>query len=471
MTINSTEIKKFTNQTWDNSILPVLHDYIKIPCKSPNFAPQWQAEGYIEKAIELLADWCRQQNVKGMQLNIHRLPERTPVLIMDIAGDSEKTVLLYGHMDKQPEMVGWREGLGPWQPVIENNRLYGRGGADDGYSTFAALTAIKALQEQNLPHPHCVILIEACEESGSADLPYYIEYLKDQMGEPDLIICLDSGCGNYDQLWCTTSLRGTILGVLAVDILTEGVHSGAASGIAPSSFRILRQLLSRLEDEKTGKISLKELQVEVPKDRQLEAKQVAETLGKTVWSELPFVEGAKPVSDNLEELILNRTFRPTLSIIGANGLPSLENAGNVLRPHTSIAISIRTPPTCDAEKAAAAVKKLLESDPPYGAKVSFKLNHVSDGWNSPVMAEWLKKAINQTSENYFAKPARYWGEGGSIPFMAMLGEKFPDAQFMITGVLGPHSNAHGPNEFLDIPTAKKLTACIAEVINAILSVK
>jgi acetylornithine deacetylase/succinyl-diaminopimelate desuccinylase-like protein len=466
MALNVQATQKFINQIWDDSAIPTLQKYITIPCKSPNFDAQWQQHGYIDQAIELLADWCRQQNVKGMQLNIHRLPERTPVLVLDIAGDSDKTILLYGHLDKQPEMEGWHDKFHPWKPVLENNRLYGRGGADDGYSTFAALTAIKALQEQNIPHARCVILIEACEESGSTDLPYYLDNLQDTLGEPDLVICLDSGCGNYDQLWCTTSLRGNIIGVLSADILQEGVHSGAAGGIVPSSFRILRQLLNRLEETESGKIVLKELQVAIPKQRMAEATQVAETLGEKVWTEFPFVSGARPVSEDLLELVLNRTWRASLSFTGIEGIPHVQDGGNVLRPRTAIKLSLRLPPLCNAKKATQAVKQLLESNPPYKAKVEYKPMSSAEGWNAPETADWLQKAINKASENYFKQPALWWGEGGTIPFMAMLGEKFPRAQFMITGVLGPHANAHGPNEFLDLPTAKRLTACVAEVISA-----
>jgi acetylornithine deacetylase/succinyl-diaminopimelate desuccinylase-like protein len=460
----TTKSKQFIEKTWDESIIPTLTDYIRIPCKSPNYDHDWQKNGYIDKAIELIANWCKNFGIKGMQLNVHRLPERTPVILMEIAGQTDKKILLYGHMDKQPEMHGWSEDLGPWKPVIKNDRLYGRGGADDGYSAFAALTAIKALQEEGIPHAHCTVLIEASEESGSHDLPYYVDYLQDQIGEPDLVICLDSGCGNYDQLWCTTSLRGNIVGVLSVNILTQGVHSGAASGIVPSSFRIVRQLLSRVENETTGEVLLPALKVKIPQERIDEAKCVAEVMGESVWTEFPFVNQALPMHKEREKLILNRTWEATLSMTGVGGIPDLENAGNVLRPNTSFTISVRTPPTCDANAAAHALKEIFEKNPPYQADVCFDIQSASEGWNSPVMPASLKTAINEASEMYFGKPSCYWGEGGTIPFMAMLGEKFPRAQFMITGVLGPQSNAHGPNEFLDIPTAKKVTGCVAEVI-------
>ena len=246
------DIKKtrhYVEEQWNNSIVPALQEYLAIPNQSPAYDPNWNTNGYMDQATDLIANWIRMQKIPGLVLDIIRLEKRTPLIFVEIPGDSKETVLLYGHLDKQPPMEGWNEGFGPWKPVIKDGRLYGRGGADDGYSAFASLTAIQALKQQDIPHARCVILIEACEESGSFDLPHYVEALKDRIGTPSLVICLDSGCGNYEQLWITTSLRGLANGNLTVSTLTEGVHSGAASGIVPSTFRILRQLLSRLENE------------------------------------------------------------------------------------------------------------------------------------------------------------------------------------------------------------------------------
>jgi acetylornithine deacetylase/succinyl-diaminopimelate desuccinylase-like protein len=399
-----------------------------------------------------------------MSVEVVRLPGRTPLIYIDIPGQIDDCVLLYGHLDKQPEMSGWRAGLDPWTPVIEGDRLYGRGGADDGYATFASLTAVAALQAQGLPHARCVIIIEACEESGSFDLPYYIEALGDRIGQPSLVICLDSGCGNYDQLWCTTSLRGLAGGVLDVEILTEGVHSGDASGIVPSSFRIARQLLSRIEDEQTGRILPEYLHADIPPQRLQQAEAAASALGQSISARFPFSGSAHAVSDNPCELILNRTWRPSLSIVGASGLPASENAGNVLRPRTALKLSVRLPPTCNAPEASKRLQALLESAPPYGAKVRFTPDWAASGWDAPPVATWLEESLGLASSICFGRPAMYMGEGGSIPFMGMLGARFPAAQFLITGVLGPHSNAHGPNEFLHLTTARRLTACVAMVL-------
>ncbi len=454
----------YINQVWDESILPSLMEYIKIPNKSPQFDAEWQTHGYMDQAVQLIANWCQTEAVSGMVMEVVQLPNRTPVILMEIPGHSADTVLLYGHLDKQPEMTGWEDGLSPWQPVLRGDKLYGRGAADDGYAAFASLTAIKALQKQGLPHARCVILIEACEESGSFDLPFYIEALADRIGNPSLIICLDSGCGNYDQLWMTTSLRGLVGGTLSIDVLTEGVHSGAASGIVPGTFRILRQLLARIEDKKTGDILLPALQAPIPTDRQQQAEAAAQTLGQAVFADLPFAPGVLPDTENPAELILRRTWRPALSVIGIDGMPAIANAGNVTLPHLAVKLSLRLPPTVDPDLAAAVLKTALEENPPQGANINFTINDTGPGWNAPAKAPWLQAATQEASLCYFGSNAMAMGEGGSIPFMGMLGKKFPAAQFMITGVLGPKSNAHGPNEFLHLPTGKKLTACVAHVI-------
>jgi acetylornithine deacetylase/succinyl-diaminopimelate desuccinylase-like protein len=452
---------------WDREIVAQLVDYIRIPNKSPMFDAQWAEHGHMDRAVEQFAAWARAQPVAGMQVEVVRLPGRTPLIFIEVpavGAAGEDCVLLYGHLDKQPEMTGWAPHLGPWTPVLEGDRLYGRGGADDGYALFGSLAAILALRQQAVAHARCVILIEACEESGSYDLPYYVDHLAARIGKPSLVVCLDSGCGNYDQLWLTTSLRGMTGGNLRVQVLEEGVHSGDASGIVPSSFRVLRQLLSRLEDEVSGRIKPAELYVEIPPQRLAQARRTAEVLGDAVYSKFPFVRGMRPAADDLTELVLNRTWRPALAVTGVAGIPPLESAGNVLRPYTAVKLSLRLPPTLDGDRAGEFVKDLLERDPPYGCKVSFELEKASSGWNAPELAPWLEASIEAASREFFGRPPAFNGEGGSIPFMGMLGEKFPAAQFLITGVLGPQSNAHGPNEFLHIPTAKRVSMCVARVI-------
>jgi acetylornithine deacetylase/succinyl-diaminopimelate desuccinylase-like protein len=468
--------KSFMDAMWDREIVPILTDYIRIPNKSPAFDPDWESHGYMDKVVEMFTAWAKEKlkQLPGASLEVVRLPGRTPLIFIEIPGatgnpersegPSDATILMYGHLDKQPEMTGWTESPGPWEPVLKNDRLYGRGGADDGYAMFAAISALLALKEQNIAHARAVIVVEACEESGSPDLPFYIDHLAARIGTPDLVVCLDSGCGNYDQLWLTASLRGMVIGNLTVRVLTEGVHSGDASGVVASSFRIARQLLSRIEDEASGQMKIDSLFVQIPPERQEQAKAAAAILGDEVYTKLPFASGMKPMTDDPAQLILNRTWRPQLAITAMAGYPNPENGGNVLLPFTTLKLSLRLPPTCEAEPARMAVKKALEDNPPDGATVEFDAPRGETGWNAPALSPWLAKALEKASNAHFGKPPAFMGEGGSIPFMAMLGKKFPKTQFVVTGVLGPHSNAHGPNEFLHIPTGKKVSASIASIL-------
>jgi acetylornithine deacetylase/succinyl-diaminopimelate desuccinylase-like protein len=456
--------KQTIDTLWQESITDELVDYVRIPAKSPHFDPDWERNGYIDDAVEHIARWCREQPIEGLEVEVVRLDGRTPVIFMEVPGTVDDTVLLYGHLDKQPEMTGWSDGLGPWEPVIRDGKLYGRGGADDGYAAYSSLAAIRALQEQGAPRARMVLLIEACEESGSYDLPAYIDHLSGRIGSPSLVVCLDSGAGNYEQLWITTSLRGMAAGTLRVDILEEGVHSGMASGIVPSSFRIARQLLSRLEDESTGRILPDALQADIPQQRRDQLAAVADELGDGVHTAFPWVDGAGPMGGDPLERLLARNWGAALSVTGAGGLPEIGSAGNVLRPGTALKLSLRLPPTIDGEEATRELERILEADPPYGARVRFEPDQSATGWNAPEIPAWLDEACQTASRSVFGKPAMYMGEGGTIPFMAMLGASFPEAQFLITGVLGPKSNAHGPNEFLHLPYASRLTTIVASVL-------
>jgi acetylornithine deacetylase/succinyl-diaminopimelate desuccinylase-like protein len=459
-----------TAEFWNDAIVPCLTEYIRIPAKSPHFDKAWAKNGYIDAAVELAAAWCRRNAIDGMKLEVVRLDGRTPLLFIEVpasgAAAAAGTVLLYGHLDKQPEMTGWAEGLGPWTPVVRDGKLYGRGGADDGYAVFAAIAALRALREEGRPHARCAIMIECCEESGSHDLPAYLEALAPRIGTPDLVVGLDSGCGNYEQLWGTTSLRGLVNGVLTVEVLTEGVHSGDASGVVASSFRIARALLDRIDDAATGVVRHAAFHADIPPQRVEQAKRAAAVLGKDMHARFPFVPGMRPMTEQLEELVLNRSWRPMLAVTGADGLPVPANAGNVLRPKTVLALSLRLPPTLAGNVAGAKLREILEADPPYGARVTLQVGQGATGWHAPQTEAWLEQAIDAASMRHYGKPAMWMGEGGTIPFMAMLGAKFPRAQFLITGVLGPHSNAHGPNEFLHLGYAAKLTAAVADIIGA-----
>lgn len=469
-------LRAFVDDTWDREIVPALTDYIAVPAKSPAFDAEWAAHGHIDRVVEEAARWARTRRIQGLSIEVIRLPGRTPVLWFEAPAtrrDDGDAVLMYGHLDKQPEFSGWRAGLGPWTPVMRDGRLYGRGGADDGYAVYASLAAIEALDRQDVPRPRCVGLIETCEESGSYDLLPYIDALRDRLGRVALVVCLDSGAGNYDQLWMTTSLRGLVTGTLEVQVLDEGVHSGDSSGVVPSSFRILRHLLDRLEDSGTGRVLPESFHCEIPAERAEQARAAARILGDEVWKRFPWSCGAEggvvlPMVTEPQQALLNRTWRPALSVTGAEGLPPLASAGNVLRPRTAFKLSLRLPPLVDAGAAAVTLKQLLEQDAPYSARVLFQPDPgVASGWNAPESAPWLSDALDAASRRYFDAPCGYIGQGGTIPLMNLLRQGFPSAQFMVCGVLGPQSNAHGPNEFLHVPYARRLTAAVAQAMAAL----
>ncbi len=474
-TLDAADLLDHVTQKWDRDIVGQLTEYIRIPAKSPGFDPDWVQHGYIETVVRNAAAWVEAQKVEGLQLEIVRLPGRTPVLFFEIAATrpaSSQTVLMYGHLDKQPEFSGWRSDLGPWTPKYEDGKLYGRGGADDGYAVYASIAAVQALKAQQVQHPRIVGLIETCEESGSYDLLPYIDALRARLGEVGLVICLDSGAGNYEQLWLTSSLRGLASGTLKVQVLTEGVHSGDASGLVPSSFRIMRQLLDRLEDSNTGRLLPASFHCEMPADRLAQAKATAAVLGEEVYKRFPWAHydcgGSAtftlPTTTDPLQALVNRTWAPALSVTGAEGLPALQDAGNVLRPYTAFKLSLRLPPLVDAGAAVRELKRLLEDNAPYQARVTFEAGGAATGWNAPATASWFEQALEQASRAHFGASCGYIGQGGTIPLMNMLSEGFPRSQMMVCGVLGPKSNAHGPNEFLHVPFAKKLTASVAQVI-------
>jgi len=474
--MNLSDLRQFTDRRWDDELLPRLVEYVKVPAMSPGFDPNWAAHGHLQRVVQEACAWGRAQAIAGLAIEIVAVDGRTPCIFFDApatAAGGDRTVLFYGHLDKQPEMSGWRAGLGPWLPVIEDGRLYGRGAADDGYAIYAALTLIAALDAQGVPRPRCVGIVESCEESGSPDLPAYLERLAARFGDVGLVVGLDSGCGNYEQLWVTTSLRGLVGGTLTVEVLEEGVHSGRASGLVPSSFRIARQLLNRIDDPASGRLLDADFHAPIPAERLRQAQAAGAILGDQVWREFPWVgcnhgpDGhahALPTTSDPVEGLLARTWRPALSVTGAAGLPSIDAAGNVLRPKTSLKLSLRIPPTVDGSRATERLARLLTEDPPYNARVRFDADWSASGWDAPPTAPWLARAADAASRAVWGRDAAWIGEGGTIPFMNMLGARFPQAQFLVTGVLGPKSNAHGPNEFLHLDYVKALTAAVAAIV-------
>lgn len=453
---------------FDDEAVPKLAEYVGLRCLSPAFDPEWERHGEIDRAAELLADFARTRKLGGLTVEVVRRPGLTPAIVAEVpatAKDRSGVTLLYGHLDKQPPLGTWREGLDPFVAVREGDGLYGRGVADDGYALFSALGALELLERHGVGHGRCVVLIEASEESGSPHLDPYLAHVSALVGHPGpaLVVCLDSGAATYDRLWTTSSLRGNLVLTLTVEVLTAGVHSGSAGGIVPSSFRIARRLLSRLEDADDGRILVPECRVEVAERHRRAAEQMAADLGDDAAGAFPLVEGLE-LPGTAAERLLAHTFEPALAITGADGLPSVADGGNVLRPCTTLKLSLRLPPGVDAEAAGAAVVAVLEADPPYGAEVRAVVHESAPGFESPPEAPWLEAATNEASVALFGRPAAAMGEGGTIPFLAVLAARFPAAQFLVTGVLGPGSNAHGPNERLDVPTAARVTAAVAHVL-------
>lgn len=477
MKLDTQQLQQLVNHKWDEEIIPALSEYIKVPAKSPNFDANWAKNGFIDQVVNDAVQWVKAQNIQGLRIEVVRLntPEgrpRTPVIFFEVDAfnaDTDKTVFMYGHLDKQPEASGWSEGLGPWVPKVIDDKLYGRGGADDGYAIYTSVAILQILQKMKASHPRIIGLFECCEESGSFDLPFYFEALRDRMGDVSMVVCLDSGAANYEQLWMTDSLRGAVAGILKVEVANEGIHSGDASGIVPSSMRIMRQLFDRLEDQKTGQVLPAACQCDVPPKRLEGAKATATILGDEVVKRFPWADGADgspvhPVTSDPLEAYLNRSWRATLCVTGVEGIPSIADAGNVLRPYTAYKISIRMPPIVNSKQASVAIKDLLEENPPYNAKVTFAVTQASQGWSLQDYEPWLESALEEASQTFYGAPCGYNGQGGSIPLINMLQENFPAAQMLVCGVLGPNSNAHGPNEFIHLGYVRKLTACLAMVL-------
>ena len=458
----------YIRRNWTDSVLPSLCDFIRIPAQSPSFDPDWEARGELDQAIELFCSWLDTLGIEDMTYETHRLPGRTPILLVDVPGTGSGDVLFYSHLDKQPPVTDlWSEGKHPFDPVFESPYLFGRGSVDDGYGGYLCALAVQTLRSHDVPHPRCRFLIETCEESGSFDLPPYLDSLSDEIGTPDLVVVLDSGAGDYENIWVTESLRGLVAGTLKVEVSSEGVHSGFAGGIIPETFRIARNLISRVENSTTGEILVPELHVEIDESLRNRAERIVEVLGDSVWNGFPMLDGVEPQVIDPVEVVLNGNWRPALAVIGANGFPSTADAGNVLRPFSEFSLSFRIPPGVDSEIALQAVKKILESNPPHGAKVTFSPVVGADGFRAPPLHPSIDSALNRAAQHLYGENWMPLFEGGTIPFLSMMQNRFPDAAFLVTGSMGPDGNAHGPDEKLHVPASENLTLAISLALNAL----
>ncbi len=468
MTLELGRLMDRSEEIWESSILPSLSDFIGIKALSPLFEPNWAEIGELDATIDLFCKWLDNQAIEGMSYQKHTIGELSPILIVTIEGTGPGEVIFYSHLDKQPSKPElWSEGLHPLKAVRRDPWLYGRGSVDDGYGGYLCATSVRLLQEAGAPHPRCTMIIETCEESGSFDLPPYLEALTEQLGNPDMVVVLDSGGPDYDHVWMTEALRGLVSGTLSVKVSHEGIHSGNSGGSIPSSFRIQRILLDRVEDSSSGKVTIPEMHVEIPDEVREKAIALRDIVGESIWEQFPTVETLRKASETTEEMIVAMNWEPTLSIIGADGIPSVQDAGNVLRTNTDLKLSFRIPPGVDSEYAVTRAKEILEQDPPYGAEVTFAPDSCADGFHAPPLKGPISEAINAASMELTGLPPLATWTGGTIPFMAMMQGKYPEAMFLCTGTSGPGNNAHGPDEKLHIPSSKRLTVALSATIAAI----
>ena len=468
MTLDLGSMMERSDEIWEQSILPSLSDFIEIKALSPLFEPKWAELGELDATIDMFCEWLDDQGIEGMSYETQRIEDLSPVLLVTIDGTGPGEVIFYSHLDKQPSKPElWSEGLHPLRAVRRDPWLYGRGSVDDGYGGYLCATSVRLLQEQGLPHPKCTMIIETCEESGSFDLPPYLEALTEQLGDPDIVVVMDSGGPDYEHTWMTEALRGLVSGTLSVKVSHEGIHSGNSGGSIPSSFRIQRILLDRVEESTTGKVLVPEMHVDISKEVRDKAAALAEVVGSSIWEQFPTVESLRQASESTEDMIVAMNWEPTLSIIGADGIPPVQVAGNVLRTNTDLKLSFRIPPGVDSESAIDKVKETLESDPPYGAEVTFTPDSCADGFHAPPMEGRVSEAIHDASKELTGLPPLATWTGGTIPFMAMMQGKYPEAMFLCTGSSGPGNNAHGPDEKLHIPSSKRLTVVLSATIAAV----
>ena len=469
-----------SSQTFWTNNLPVLSRYIEFKALSPDFdtdesgKEKWTSRRSLERTANFLAQWARTQipHIPGLTVQVHRLRGKTPLIFMEIPGfgvpEDAPGVLHYGHYDKQPADEPWREGLSPWKAVREGDKIYGRGGADDGYSIFASLGSIRLAVEQGAPRPRTVVLIEGSEESGSPHLAAHVKALRHRIGKIELVVCLDSGCGDFERLWLTTSLRGMVKGDLTAAVLEESIHSGSATPVAiDSGFVAMKHYLRLLDDQGNIKQTLG-LHQPVLEEHQRTIAESADIIGRALEYEFKWVPGAGPNPMlSVTELLTRRNWWPTATWIGVGGVPESGKAGSKVRTHTTLTISLRVPPSGSAAALAGKVQQVLEANPIGRARVTFEVKQAADGWVAPPLEPWLERELHCASKAFYGNPMMRMGEGGTIPFMGMLEKELGGKlQFVIVGLLSPDAGAHAPNEYLHVPMVERLTASVAWITAA-----
>lgn len=456
-------MKQLIADAWKGDTLEGLCRHVEIPAVSGSFDKNWEARGELLNALNEAVRWAKTQ-LPHAYFEVSSLPNCPPVLYMDIpafGGHTGKSVLCYGHLDKQPETVGWDADLGPWKPVVKEGKLWGRGCVDDGYNFYSIVTAVKALEETKTAHPRITGLYETDEESGSRDMAKYIAQYKDRIGKPGMVCILDLFAVDDQRVWLTQSLRGIVALTVKVSVLKKASHSGTASGIVPSSFRIMRILLDRLENAETGEVLIPSMYSEIPEEYIQGAHKLAETFDPR--QAFSYEGDTVSMKDSAFDAVIAGNWKPTLSVLGADGLPPPDKASGLVRTHTTLKLSFRIPPGVNAEQALADVKARLTTDIPYHASVTITDEHSAPGFAAPLMPDWLKASANELSQAIFGHDVGYTFTGGSIGVITDFAKAFPDAFFINTGALLPDSSAHAPNENLQLDYAEKLTLWVAEL--------
>ena len=461
----------YCTQAWSEGgyALEGLKGIIRIPNLSPGYDKEYFTNGLVYQALHYMADWVKAQGLKNCNVRTFEEPNKEPLLLVDIGATTDKNVLpvlTYGHLDKMPHLdpAGWSEGLSATNPVVRNDKVYGRGTNDDCYEGFVVVTAVKYLEEHNIPHPRVIMLMETGEESGDEEIVRYLHKLRPELGDVGVVLVIDAEAEDYKTLWCCKSLRGVAMGVLTVEHLRQPCHSGMATGLVPDTFRICRMLLSRLEDEQTGEVKLKEAHVDIPEAARQQLHSIAQQLGESCVEIVDRLPGAQLLSTDLTQLLINKAWLPGLAVTGQDGLPVLEQGSNVIRTKTALKLSMRLPPGVDSKKFNLLMKQVLEADPPYGARVQYEIVDGGDGWYGKDFNEVTASSLSRASQAVFGQDPLFYGEGGSIPLCNLLEELWPNAEIIVTGAAGVDSNAHGFDESLNLPYTSKFTAVLTSFL-------
>lgn len=458
----------FSAAAWQDGGLALegLKSFIRVPNVSPGYDPEFFTNGLIIKAIDTVKAWIEAQGIAGLTTTLFAEPGCEPLLLVEIPGTAAPgapVVLAYGHLDKMPPLdaPGWSAGLFAYDPVIRDGKVYGRGTNDDGYNCFLVITALKYLQSKGLAYPKVTLILETGEESGDTEIQQYLERLRPKIGDVDLILVLDGEAQDYQTFWGCTSLRGIVNGVLDISHLATPCHSGMATGLVPSTFRIARILLSRIEDAATGEVLLREAHApEIPATRIEQCRLIAAQLGDRSHAIVSPLPGAELLSKDNAELLLAKAWKPGLAVTGCDGIPSVGDGSNVMRTRTALKLSLRLPPGVNAEVTAAALKRVLEADPPYGAKVTYTAVSAGNGWKGPDLSGKIDVAMREATRAVFGGVPLYYGEGGSIPLCNKFQELWPDAQLLVSGCAGTDSNPHGYDESLNLEYTGKFSALL-----------